>query len=97
MTAHHTPTYYRIRTAVRIAFLAGVALTAFTIGKVLASEPYPYKCDGTTVVVVGGDTLWSLAEQHCKGHTGHAVHRLVATYGTDIHAGDTISFAIASE
>lgn len=99
MTTHtyHTATYYRIRTAVRLAFLAGVALTAFTIGKALASEPYPYKCDGTTVVVAGGDTLWSLAEEHCEGHTGHAVDRLVATYGTDIHPGDTLSFSIESE
>lgn len=88
---HHTPTYYRIRTAVRIAFVTGVAVLAFTIGKALASEPYPYKCDGTTVTATEGDTLWSLAEAHCEGHTGAVTHDLYKEHG-DLQVGEVISF-----
>lgn len=91
---YHTPTYYRVRTLVRCAFLAGVALTAFLVGKALASDPYPYECDSSAVVVTAGDTLWSLAEKHCTGHTGAATDALVARYGTDVQVGDIISLAL---
>ena len=94
MTAHtyHTPTYYRIRTAVRITFVAGVALTSFLVGKALASDPYPYHCDGSAVIANTGDTLWSLAEDHCEGHTGAIVADLYADHG-DMQVGEIISFS----
>ncbi len=95
MTTHtntHTPTYYRIRTIVRGAFVAGLVIVAFLVGKALASEPYPYKCDGTIVNATTGDTLWSLAEAHCEGHTGAVVHDLYKEHG-DLQVGEAISFA----
>lgn len=91
---YHTPTYYRVRTLVRCAFLAGVALTAFLVGKALASDPYPYECDRSAVIVTSGDTLWSLAEKHCTGHVGAATAALVARYGADVQVGDIISLAL---
>lgn len=94
MTTHRTPTYYRIRTAVRCAFLAGVALTAFLAGKALADDPYAYRCDGSAIVVASGDTLWSLAQQHCEGHVGHAVHDIAKVRGDQVQVGDVISFAM---
>lgn len=94
MNTHRTPTYYRIRTTVRATFLAGVALTAFLVGKSIAGDPYQYSCDGSAVIVASGDTLWSLAKQHCTGHVGHAVHDLAKVHGDQVQVGDIISFAI---
>lgn len=94
MTTHRTPTYYRIRTAVRATFLAGVAVTAFIAGNALAGDPYSYRCDGSAVVVTTGDTLWSLAQQHCEGHVGHAVHDIAKVRGDQVQVGDVISFAM---
>lgn len=94
MTTQHTPTYYRIRTAVRCAFLIGVALVAFMTGKALAGNPYSFRCDGSAVVANTGDTMWSLAYDHCEGHTGAAVDTLVQRYGTTLQVGDIISLAI---
>ena len=42
-------------------------------------------CEDTTVIVEEGDTLWSIAETHCKGDVQKAVDKLVDEYGTDIH------------
>lgn len=95
MTTHtyHTPTYYRVRTVVRCAFVAGVALVSFAVGKALATNPHEYQCDGSAVVATAGDTLWSLADKHCTGHVGSAVDSLHAQYG-DLSQGEVISFAI---
>lgn len=90
---HHTPTYYRVRTLVRCAFLAGVAMSAFLFGRALAHDPHTFECDGTQAVAVLGDTLWSLAEKHCSGHIGSAVDTLHATYG-DLSYGETVSLDI---
>jgi hypothetical protein len=93
MTTHtHTPTYYLIRSIVRLAFVTGVAVVSFLVGKTLASEPYPYQCNGTTVTAVAGDTLWSLAKAHCEGHTGAIVSDLYKEHG-DLQVGEVISFA----
>jgi len=90
MPTHRTPTYYRIRTVVRFAFLAGVALAAFLIGKAFAGDPYTYRCDGSVIVAVAGDTLWSLAQEHCEGHIGHAVHDLYEIHA-DLSVGELVT------
>lgn len=95
MTTHHTPTYYRVRTLVRCAFVTGVALLAFSIGKALAQDPYTYECDGSAVVVAAGDTLWSLTDEHCKGHIGHAVYDISKVYDSQVQVGDIISFSFS--
>lgn len=91
-TTYHTPTYYAVRSAVRFAFVVVVALLAFLIGKAVASEPYPYTCDGSSVIAGAGDTLWSLAEQHCTGHIGHAVHDLYKVHA-DLSVGEGVTFS----
>lgn len=93
MTTHkkHPPIYYTVRTVVRSVFIIIITLAMFAIGKALASEPYGYKCDGTTVMVTEGASLWSLAEKHCTGHIGQAVDDLVNTHGVTIHYGQYIT------
>lgn len=93
MNTHHTPTYYRVRSLVRFAFVAGVAVIAFSVGRAIANDPYQYRCDGSAVIVNAGDTLWSLAQKHCEGHTGHAVHDLAKVHGDQVRVGEIISFA----
>lgn len=92
---YHSATYYRVRTLVRCAFLAGVAVSAFLVGRAFASDPYTYECDRSATVVAAGDTLWSLAEEHCTGHIGHAVHDIAKVYGDQVQAGDIISFSFS--
>lgn len=87
----HPPIYYTVRTVVRAVFVATLALVMFTIGKALATDPYGYKCDGTTAVAADGDSLWSLAQKHCTGHIGQAVTELVKVYGTQIDYGQRIT------
>ena len=89
-TTKHTPTYYAVRSAVRFAFVVVVAVVAFLIGKAFAGEPYPYRCDGSSVTAGAGDTLWSLAEQHCEGHIGHAVHDLYKVHA-DLSVGEQVT------
>ena len=93
MTTHHTITYYRVRTAVRFAFAGALTLSAFLVGRAVATDEYAYKCDGSAVVAVHGDTLWSLAEEHCTGHVGSAVDTLYAKHG-DLTHGEVVSFAM---
>lgn len=91
-STYHTPTYYTVRSAVRFAFIVLVAVVAFLVGKAFASEPYPYKCDGSSVTAGAGDTLWSLAEQHCEGHIGHAVHDLYKVHA-DLSVGEQVTLS----
>lgn len=93
-TTHHTPTYYRVRSVVRFLFVATIATGAYLVGREIVDSTLDYKCDGTSVVVASGDTLWSIAQEHCEGHTGQAVYDLVGIYGTTLYAGQTISLDI---
>lgn len=93
MTTHkqHPPVYYTVRTVVRSVFIITVTLVMFAIGKTLAADPYGYKCDGATVMVTEGASLWSLAQKHCTGHIGQAVDDLVNTHGVTVHYGQYIT------
>ena len=94
---HHTPTYYRVRTVVRFLFWVTVATGSFLVGKALTHNSLSYSCDGQDVIVNAGESLWSIAEQHCDGHIGKAVFDLVGIYGTTVYAGQVISLDIERE
>ena len=89
----HTTTYYTVRTLVRCLFITAVAFASFIFGKAVAQDPYAYTCTQGAVAVQSGDTLWSLAQEHCTGHIGQATDELVDKYGTDIQIGDIIAVA----
>jgi hypothetical protein len=47
-------------------------------------------CNGASVTVKDGDTLYWIARTNCEGNTMEVVDRLVKLYGTDLAVGDTI-------
>ena len=48
-------------------------------------------CENKSVIVAEGDTLWRIAEKHCKGDVQKATDKLVAQYGTDIRPSQEIT------
>lgn len=61
------------------------ALFAFMAGRAQA-----FVCDAEPHKVEQGDTLWAIAEKKCDGNLETVTDNLVETYGTIIHAGQTI-------
>lgn len=60
--------------------LGGIGAIAITAGLGLglvkgANDAIDYKCQSGEVTVVDGDTLWDIINEHCEGHTGHAVYQ----------------------
>lgn len=47
-------------------------------------------CNGASVTVRDGDTLYWIARTNCEGNTMEVVDRLVKLYGTNLAIGDTI-------
>lgn len=47
-------------------------------------------CNGASVTVKDGDTLYWIARMNCEGNTMEVVDRLVGLYGTSLTIGDTI-------
>jgi len=74
--------------------LLAVALVysfVFVIGKVVDSK-YAYSCPSLTVTVLGGDTLSSITERYCEGHTLQAAFDLADKRGSSfIQVGDIIT------
>lgn len=65
-------------------FLAGVANAAL-------DKATAYECEDGIVTVHPGDTLWSIANRYCTGHTGHAVSVMADMHGTaTLQIGDTV-------
>ena len=69
--------------AAGVASLAGVAALA-------DDRQAEYNCDGATVVVVPGDTLWQIASTHCTGDISTAVYDLSQDYSATLLVGDTL-------
>jgi hypothetical protein len=47
-------------------------------------------CNGASVSIKEGDTLYWIARTNCEGNTMNVVDELVRVYGTDLTVGDTI-------
>jgi len=47
-------------------------------------------CNGASVSIKEGDTLYWIARTNCEGNTMNVVDELVRVYGTDLTIGDTI-------
>ncbi|CAB4156593.1 hypothetical protein UFOVP658_79 [uncultured Caudovirales phage] len=95
MTTHryHSRGYYITRRYVRLSLALSVIVLWLGAMMTLSRGDSTYSCDGSTVVAVYGDTLWSLAQQHCTGHIGVAVDTLYSTY-SELSHGEAISFDI---
>lgn len=48
------------------------------------------RCDGALHTVVSGETIWSIAHQHCHSGLMTVIHQLVDEYGTYIEPGDKL-------
>ncbi len=85
--------YYTTRRYVRLSL--AVSVIALWLGAMmnLSRDGSRYSCDGSTVIAVYGDTLWSLAQKHCSGHIGMAVDALYSTHAELSH-GEAVSFDI---
>ena len=85
--------YYTTRRYVRLSLATSVI--ALWLGAMIAisRDDGRYSCDGSTVIAVYGDTLWSLAQQHCSGHIGTVVDALYSTHAELSH-GEAVSFDI---
>jgi hypothetical protein len=47
-------------------------------------------CNGASVSIKEGDTLYWIARTNCEGNTMNVVDELVRVYGTELTVGDTI-------
>jgi len=86
-----TPTYYLIRTYVRIAFWGALAfgLAWLAVSSVNAWDDYT--CVETDVVVQPHDTMWGIATEYCDGNIEVAVDDLVKRHGSaTVYVGQTI-------
>ena len=71
--------------------LIGAVLLAFTMTWYISDKAHDFDCVDTTVVAVSGDTFWDIAEEHCTGHTGHAVYQIVELNGkTTLAVGQAV-------
>lgn len=76
-----------------LTFSIGLAVGAATLAGAAAlvdDRQSEYTCDGATVVVSSGDTLWQIASTHCTGNISTAVYDLSKNYGATLLVGDTL-------
>lgn len=72
-----------------VAALTVIFLTAgYGMVKEVASPSFT--CQDRTITVHQGDTLWSIADEHCDGDMLAARYQLTQAYGTVIQPGDVI-------
>ena len=90
---YHRRGYYPPRRYVRLSLALSVIALWLGAMMTLSRGDSRYSCDGSTVIAVYGDTLWSLAQQHCSGHIGTAVDTLYSTY-SELSHGEAVSFDI---
>lgn len=76
-----------IRRRIMVALVA--SLFFYLVVKEVSYET-PAKCDGALHIVTSGETIWSVARQHCTDGVMTAIHQLVDEYGTYITPGDRL-------
>lgn len=75
---------------IRRRIIVALAIMSFLwVVKEGISDP-PARCDGAMHVVTSGETIWSVARQHCHDGVMTAIQQLVAEYGTYIEPGDRL-------
>lgn len=75
---------------IRRRIMVALAIISFIwVVKELSYET-PAQCDGALHLVVSGETIWSIARQHCHDGVMTAIHQLVDEYGTYIEPGDRL-------
>jgi hypothetical protein len=80
-----------MRTALTTPVKVTIAIVvAFITIAIASSRIDDYSCDGQTVTVKAGQTLWNVASQHCAGNIEQAVADLVTKHGVYTQVGDII-------
>ena len=73
-----------------IPIVIGAIVLTFFMTWYFSNKAHDFSCADTTVVAVSGDTFWDIAEEHCTGHTGHAVYEMVQLNGKTLSVGQTV-------
>ena len=69
-----------------------IACLVTALGVLALTGDTEHDCPDMTVVVTYGDTLWSIAEEHCTGNLQSAVDELVDTHNTtSLQVGDIVT------
>lgn len=76
-----------IRRRIMVALVA--SLFFYLVVKDVSQET-PAKCDGALHIVTSGETIWSVAQQHCTDGVMTAIRQLVDEYGVIIMPGDRL-------
>jgi hypothetical protein len=86
-----TPTYYLVRTYVRVIFWTAVAFGLIWLVSTSVGSWDKYECVETNVVVQPYDTMWAIAEKYCDGNIEVAVADLISAHGSaTVIVGQTI-------
>jgi hypothetical protein len=81
------------RTAKTVLITATVTIAsvfAFSFLKEQNRQDNEFFCNGASVNIKEGDTLYWIARTNCEGNTMNVVDELVRVYGTELTVGDTI-------
>jgi hypothetical protein len=81
------------RTAKTVLITATVTIAsvfAFSFMSKQNAKDNEFFCNGASVSIKEGDTLYWIARTNCEGNTMNVVDELVRVYGTDLTVGDTI-------
>lgn len=73
----------------KIIIIAVVVAALFGLIKGIEADER-FACNGTTVTVQSGDTLWKIAENNCTGNIQVATQYLVKKYTASIDRGQQI-------
>lgn len=86
-----TPTYYLVRTYVRILFWGTLAFGLVWLAVSSVNAWDDYTCVETDVVAEPYDTMWGIAVEYCDGNIESAVNDLVLRHGSaTVRVGQTI-------
>ena len=78
-----SPTYYRVRSAVRITFWSSLAVGFGWLATTSISNWDNYICVDIDIIAQPYDSYWSIAETYCDGNMQSAVSDLISAHGSD--------------
>jgi hypothetical protein len=83
-------TYRTAKTVLITATVTIASVLAFSLMKEQQRQSNEFFCNGASVTIKEGDTLYWIARTNCDGNTMNVVDQLVSVYGTTLNVGDTI-------
>ena len=70
---------------------AAICFASFAFAKMFEAQT-SYSCDVTEVAVTKGDTVWSLAKQHCVGDIRSVIEDSAKMNPARLDIGDVVRF-----